>query len=387
MKPKNVLIITPGYYLVTKERGGAIENLIDVFLKYNSNNASFKFTVYDASTSGEVDEEYKNVEFRTIRIDTLSYMIKTKIHAIPRRINFRTFQRQYAKMVIDDLKKRDELESYDVVIIENGVDEVIYYSRHLGRKSSVVLHLHNDLLYFGKRNSKKILDSVKEVWCCSDFIAKRVDGIDNGTKKTKVLYNTTMMFDYLKKIRHKNEPGFNILYTGRIMPEKGVLELVKAFNDFSRLHSDVKLLLIGGGRNIYRRDEYTDEVMRLAQDNPRISLLGNVNHKRLLEAYGWADAQVVPSIWNEAFGLTALEGAAFGVPVIFSNKGGLPEIFKDKTLILNKVTPQAVLEKLEYAYLNRDTLKSIAAINSENAKKFSISTYCQRFKKLIDGVL
>jgi glycosyltransferase involved in cell wall biosynthesis len=38
---------------------------------------------------------------------------------------------------------------------------------------------------------------------------------------------------------------------------------------------------------------------------------------------------IVPSIWNEPFGLVAVEACAHSVPVIASARGGLPEIIQD----------------------------------------------------------
>ena len=40
---------------------------------------------------------------------------------------------------------------------------------------------------------------------------------------------------------------------------------------------------------------------------------------------------IVPSMWEEPFGRTAMESAAYGNATIISNKGGLPETFKNVT--------------------------------------------------------
>jgi len=43
-----------------------------------------------------------------------------------------------------------------------------------------------------------------------------------------------------------------------------------------------------------------------------------------------SDIVVVPSIWEEAFGLVIAEGSACGVPIIGSRIGGIPEVLLDK---------------------------------------------------------
>ena len=46
---------------------------------------------------------------------------------------------------------------------------------------------------------------------------------------------------------------------------------------------------------------------------------------------------VVPSVWNEPFGLVIAEAMSNGVAVICSNSGGIPEIIGDNGLILDQV--------------------------------------------------
>ncbi len=52
---------------------------------------------------------------------------------------------------------------------------------------------------------------------------------------------------------------------------------------------------------------------------------------------------VVPSIWNEPFALTALEGLASGQAVVATNKGGLKEMLKKVGILINNIN----VKKLE----------------------------------------
>ena len=45
--------------------------------------------------------------------------------------------------------------------------------------------------------------------------------------------------------------------------------------------------------------------------------------------YGITKIMLVPSLWNESFGLAAAEAMANGIPVLASNRGSLPEIVGD----------------------------------------------------------
>ena len=131
---------------------------------------------------------------------------------------------------------------------------------------------------------------------------------------------------------------FVFIYSGRIDIYKGVWELVKAFKKINR--EDVKLLVVGkswfGEENV--KDEYTCKVQKEAEKvRNKIIFTGFVNPDKMPLMYQIADCLVVPSIWEEPFGVVALEGMASGLPLIVTNSGGLPEIVNDKcAVIVNK---------------------------------------------------
>lgn len=392
MKNNRILFITPGYYPVTNERGGAIEDLVNLFLQYNDRNQKYTITVYSAfSNAANRDEDiYNNTCFRSIKIDSFIYKVMTKMHAISRRISRTTYQRRYAHLVIKDLARKKELSDYySVVVIDNSIKELLYYRKKIGKSSRLILHLHNDILFPEVNMAKRILDSVDKVWCCSNFIADRVNSISANNKKTRVLYNTTKLYDSITKIKkEKNQKKeFVIFYLGRIMREKGVLELVEAYNLFHEQHPESRLILAGGAKNIYKADNYYNRISELAKNRNDISIKNNIKHSELLRLYKTIDVQIVPSIWNEAFGITALEGALSGTPVIFSDRGGLPEIFSDHKLMLNKISKESIFEKIDEVYNNRHRLKQFVDKERNNAQRFSAKRYCSCFDKYIMEVI
>ena len=57
---------------------------------------------------------------------------------------------------------------------------------------------------------------------------------------------------------------------------------------------------------------------------------------------------VVPSIWEEPFGMTAIEGLSNKMTVISSDVGGLTEIIKDKGILIKNIDSFKLENKLEY---------------------------------------
>lgn len=126
------------------------------------------------------------------------------------------------------------------------------------------------------------------------------------------------------------ETALVIASAGRIIPEKGFHHLIQAFEALpdqvtgeSGEVQPIHLLCLGEGG-------YMDELLGLREtlsSRARIHLPGYVPEAS--GVLGATDITVVPSIWAEAFGLSALETMASGVPVVVSDIGGLREVVRD----------------------------------------------------------
>lgn len=108
-----------------------------------------------------------------------------------------------------------------------------------------------------------------------------------------------------------------LLFVGRFAEAKGVMEAVQAW----RL-SDVDLPLVLAGSGPLRA-ELTEEARRPGRS--QLEVLGWVDRARLSRLYRRARALILPSRWQEPFGIVGLEALAFGVPVVAWDSGGVRE--------------------------------------------------------------
>ena len=111
--------------------------------------------------------------------------------------------------------------------------------------------------------------------------------------------------------------------TARIEREKGidvVLEAIRCTpSDFPAMH----FVITGDGSELHRAKRMVD-AQGLAS---KVTFLGHqLNIPLVTSAY---DIAIVPSVWNEPFGWTVLEGMAAAKPVIASRVGGIPEIVRE----------------------------------------------------------
>ncbi len=124
-----------------------------------------------------------------------------------------------------------------------------------------------------------------------------------------------------------------LLYAGRLSPEKGPLDLVHAFRELLQRRRDVYLILVGE----QRRGDATDARVRYGNEiqtacetmRDRCRLVGAVDPTTMPDYYALADLVVVPSEFEEPFGMVALEAMAAGAPVLAARKGGLTEFIRD----------------------------------------------------------
>ncbi len=121
-------------------------------------------------------------------------------------------------------------------------------------------------------------------------------------------------------------------YMGTLSEQKGVRWLIE---QFQRLPFDATLQIAGRG-------QLNDEAqLKALVTSPNISFVG---YQKPEVFYRQLDVAVVPSIWNEPFGMVAVEACAHSVPVIASRMGGLPEIIQDSLngLLCNPQDPDSL---------------------------------------------
>ena len=113
-----------------------------------------------------------------------------------------------------------------------------------------------------------------------------------------------------------------LLYAGKLTTDKGVGLLLEAW----RSAPDIPGRLIIAGLGPLEPD-----VRALAQGDERVTYLGAVSIDELTTIRQRCCAALVPSLWEEPFGLTAVEAMASGTPVVSTGSGALAEIVDPTT--------------------------------------------------------
>ena len=158
----------------------------------------------------------------------------------------------------------------------------------------------------------------------------------------------------------KTDGVFTFLFVGRIVRDKGINELVKAFLRLHNHHPNTKLYLVGPYEDSL--DPISTETRQAISQNDSIDAVGAKRGDDLLAYYAAADCFVFPS-YREGFPNTVLEAGAMDLPSIVTDINGSREIIIEgqNGLIVLPRDEQALFEAMMEMMENTEKRKEMAA--------------------------
>jgi glycosyltransferase involved in cell wall biosynthesis len=195
---------------------------------------------------------------------------------------------------------------------------------------------------------------------------KNINVVPNGVN----LYDADLFYNNSLKDRF-NIPGKGkiLVYVGKFRVEKGLKYLIMAMAIVGKRNSDVKLLLVGDGKE---RKELEKMVIESSLTN--IIFAGEVSNKDVPKYLSLGDIFVLPSL-SEGFPNAILEAFAAGLPVICTDVTGIHEIVKNgiNGLLVKPTDYEDLAEKILYLAENENLLAQMRKNNSDEAKKYAWS--------------
>lgn len=181
----------------------------------------------------------------------------------------------------------------------------------------------------------------------------------------------------LRKLYHFIEPPKNIsnhsgnyfLFVGRIVSDKGIGTLLKAFAAMNGKRPHLKI--VGEGDEL----EFWKQQARKLDIDKEVSWLGFIDGVDLDTLYMKCLALINPSQLNETFGLTCIEGMARGRPVVASSVGAIPEVVSSGVDGLLVAPGNADELRAAMEYLAGDPT------NAQAMGKKGLEKVCEKFSK------
>ncbi len=280
---------------------------------------------------------------------------------------------------------------------------ILPYSAYLAKKETGVPYVvmaHGTGIFSSKGSERNLniakigLDNAEILMANSKFTAEQAINEFNLPKsKVEVVYLGIDPEEFKpisegekQKIKEKYGcKGKKVVYsTGFFMEEKGFQDLIKAASIYEKKDHNIITLISGKG-------PYQKELEKLIKKLKlqRTKIIGWIPKKDLLALYAAADIVVMPSRWNEPFGLVTIEAMSSGTPVIGTKAGGTPEIIEKSAGMLVKPKNPVEMAEAVMGKIDDDSWLEKAGKEARNLvkKKFYIDLMCKNTEKIYDKVL
>ena len=383
----NIGIIMGGVMPVPAVCGGAIETLITSIVKKYSKEDGFCLTIFSVYHKGAVEaaKKYPDVRFVWTHTNTFWNLSKHAVFLAVRELTgktIRVLQRHYNEIAPVIQKER-----FDLLIVEGGDEQAVIDIAKGYRREQLVFHAH---IHFIPK--EEVVKGYGHMIGVSEFVTREYLKACKIPVQAHVLKNAidvkrfsrSVSEEQKRSIRKKlglSEKDFVVLYIGRILEVKGVIELMKAIASLRNSH--IKLVIVGSANfGKWAFSSYERKVKKLAERNKdRIIFTGYVDNSEVYKYASVANVQCVPSLWEEAAGLVVLEAMAVGLPMIVSASGGMIEYINEDTALV--IEREDIIENLKKAICYMKGHPEIRKQMAENAKrqriKYNEAIYYKNF--------
>lgn len=281
------------------------------------------------------------------------------------------------KNVAKKIKRLNGVQREDVVIYHFSIGaQMTYIFAELRCRKIVLYHNITPKKFFerysfdswkmcqdGEQQRKFLSDKVDYCLAVSEY--NKRDLIKDGFKcKIDVLPILIKFSDYKNTpadhiIKKYNDGYTNILFTGRISPNKCQQDVINTFYHYKKYYNDKSRLFIVG--NDSGMEKYSQELMgyterlRLTND---VVFTGHVKFDEILAYYQVADLFLCMSE-HEGFCVPLAEAMYFELPIVAYDSSAVAETMGDGGFVLKDKNPLEAAGVIDYILTHEETKKKI----------------------------
>ncbi len=372
-------------------KGGAVETLLDLFVMQNEKKCIYDITVFSLFDKEAEKRSIKYIYTKVVYIDNEECAgLKNNFLAFIKK-TFVSKNSIYTKNILGKIKT---MGIPDLCIVEGGnYRDYVSISNYIGKKR-MAIHIH--AISTPRFNANRIYghfifvsDAAKNVW----EKKKRCNGYVLYNAVNEENFSNRLSFEEWYRVRkgmNISEKDFVVLYSGRLIEEKGILELLKAIKQIN--YPNIKLVIVGSSN--FKNAIKTPYQKELEEEmNSNIIFTGYIDNVNIFKYYQVADVIVSPSIWEEAGSLVNIEAIMSGKALITTSQGGNPEYVNPRgTLMIDYHEDKLELIQnlkiaIEQLYNDRVLIKKMEKENTIFSNKFSGDSYFVRYQKIINSIL
>lgn len=297
----------------------------------------------------------------------------------PDIVHINNFQRQLSASIIDAIKEKNipiVFTAHDVQAIcpaitmldnDKNICEKCMGGKYINcinkkcNKGSTLKSIIGAIEGNYYRRHKIYTKKIDMIITPSEFYKEKL--VQDGIKENKI--KSMHNFINIKQYDIPIEDDGYALYIGRLSKEKGILNLIKAFEKIE----NGKLYIAGDGPE----KENIIQFIRKNNLQEKIELLGFLDKEQVKEKISKCRFVVVPSIWYENCPYSIIETLSIGKPVIGAKIGGIPELVRDNEsgLLYQFDSIDELSTKMKVLFEDKELAQKLG----ENAKKMSIKEF------------
>ncbi|HEY1096142.1 MAG TPA: glycosyltransferase family 4 protein [Alphaproteobacteria bacterium] len=296
--------------------------------------------------------------FREVRFQGLS----------PRWSLFRSAQSRYIQSFLRELTSPLP----QLLEVHNDVETFAKIARRFPNIPNI-FYLHQDPALIPLLSTPKLrwafINKASAIVCSSDYVRRRfITGLEAArTDHVHVVYHGA-------EVQQAGPKERLILYVGRVVPEKGLLELAHAMQLLLPHHPQWRLLVVGSSptKPTPQQKSYLQAIhVNLKKLGRQAIWLDTQPHDKLQQLYARSSVAVVPSIAPEPVGRTAIEALAAGAALVSSGHGSLYEILGNSGVVVDPVTPQGLALAIQGLIEDPNTLYGVQRDCMERSTHFA----------------
>ena len=246
----------------------------------------------------------------------------------------------------------------------------------------VIVKMHGCMTYITKENGQAVpqhicqmehdvLEQADALCSVSKYNAVKTAEYLDCKKEITVLHNGIHIPPLPQVTKEKN----TVIFTGALSENKGIYQLIKAWNIVNTKLPEAKLLIFGKGP--------VEKISPLVAANARNSVQFH-SHVKRDELFSWlagANVGVFPS-YAETFGLAPIEAMMCGTATIFTKRTSGPEIIDNgiNGILVDPANPEEIADKIIYLLTNEKDRAAIAAAGQQKVlSEFDIRVLIKKY--------
>ena len=191
------------------------------------------------------------------------------------------------------------------------------------------------------------------------------------------------------KILTNIERDRNFIFVGRLVSDKGAelaIRAVKKITELSKSSPEPAkptLTIVGNGPELSSLKELAEQENISAQ----VEFTGSLSGQALVQKLNQHSILIVPSLWEEPFGVVALEGIACGCTAIVSDGGGLPEAVGQAGYTFSRGNIDSLVQQIVSVQTDDQGREQRSKMASEHLAAFHPEKISRKYLNLIEAIL